>query len=71
MYFWLIIIVLVGGLYQSYFIYRAKWLPLFISVLGMITATLMWQGTIGPIGLTVLAILALIIWGANLIEDKL
>jgi nicotinamide riboside transporter PnuC len=70
MYFWLIIIVLVGGLYQSYFVYRAKWLPLLISVLGITTATLMSQGIIGFIGLTVLAILALIIWGANMIEDK-
>ena len=71
MYFWIIIVVLLAGIYNSYFVHGKRFLPILISIITLIVVVMLVKGHIGPIIHTVLAVLAMIIWGANTIEDKL
>ena len=71
MYFWIIAVVLSFGIYTSYFVHGKRALPLSVLIISVFDIAMIQKGSIGAIGLTILALLAIIILGANMISEKM
>jgi|GEM_PF-2870607 len=71
MYLVIVAVVLMAGIYTSWFIHGKRFLPLGVLIVGIVVYMMMRNGIIGPMGITILAVLSIVIWGGNMITEKL
>ncbi len=66
MYFW----IAVGVLVASYSVHGKRVFPTIISVLAIANLFASQKYAIGPISMTIMALLAVIVWAGNKISEK-